>query len=391
MTDSAAQTPRHLDRAALGEPLTIRAVTIPNRIAMAPMTRGFSAGGIPTAASADYYARRARGGTGLIITEAVGVEHPSALGEAGQGIDEAPVLYGTKPLEGWRRVVEQVHAEGAKIVPQLWHQGVIRAPGTGPFPDAPTIGPSGVWGPLGTTSLESDKIPSNPVLGDPLTDEQIQDVIDAFVGAAANAVGVGFDGIAIHGAHGYLLDNFLWEGTNLRTDRWGGDRKRRNAVIVEILSGIRRVIGDRRPIIFRFSQWKLQDYRAELARTPSELEEILGPMAEAGVDMFDASVRFFDRPAFEGSDMNLAGWAKKLTGKLSMTVGGVGLNKGTFDDAGGLAAVDNIDKIMARFARGEFDMVAVGRALIGDPDWTRKMLDHTLPHPFHPRQLETLE
>lgn len=123
----------------------------------------------------------------------------------------------------------------------------------------------------------------------------------------------------------------------------------------------------------RFSQWKQQDFKARLANTPAELEEILTPMADAGVDVFDASVRTFQRaefPAQSGPDgaLNLAGWAKKITGRLSMTVGGIGLNEGLEAQH----TRDTLELLMERFARGEFDLVGVGRALLQDPGWTRK-------------------
>jgi 2,4-dienoyl-CoA reductase-like NADH-dependent reductase (Old Yellow Enzyme family) len=373
-------------------------MTVNNRIVMAPMTRGYSPYGVPDEAVAAYYARRAAGGAGLVITEGVGIDHPSALGDAGLGEDNIPVIFGDAPLQGWKRVIERVHAVGGRIVPQLWHQGVMRIAGTGPVPDAPTIGPSGIWGPVGYTTLSAAKIPQSGVIGRPLTEEEIQDVVDAFVRGAVNAASVGFDGIALHGGHGYLLDNFLWSGTNVRDDRWGGDFRRRSEVVVEIVKGIRRSIDRPLPIFFRFSQWKQQDYRAKLAETPEELEQVLGPMADAGVDVFDASVRYFDTPAFQGSELNLAGWAKKLTGKLSMTVGGVGINKdtGVPNHAGGsdvseVRASDNIGLVARRFDRGEFDLVAVGRAMIGDAAWARKALSGMLPDAYHPRQLNSLD
>jgi 2,4-dienoyl-CoA reductase-like NADH-dependent reductase (Old Yellow Enzyme family) len=380
------------DTAALNEPLAIRGTRLPNRVVMSPMTRGFCPGGAPTEQVRNYYQRRAAGGFGLIITEAVGIDHPSALGDAGLGEDNIPVLHGEAPLAGWRRVVDAVHAAGAKIVPQLWHQGVMRIPGTGPHPDAPTLGPSGLWGPSGrTTSIDAAKIPAEPKIGQPMSDEEIESVIEAHVRSARNAVIAGFDGIAIHGGHGYLIDTFLWDETNHRTDRWGGDRVRRSAFAAEIVRRIRAAIGPELPIFFRFSQWKQQDFRAQLGATPQELEQVLGPLADAGVDVFDASVRYFDRPAFAGSDLNLAGWARKLTGKHSMVVGGIGINKGMYDSKSDVAAVDNVRAVINRFARGEFDLVAVGRAAIGDPDWARKAIAAEAVEPFDPESLTELK
>ena len=362
--------------APLFSPLALRSLTIRNRIVMAPMTRNFSPHGIPGENVAAYYRRRAEGDVGLIVTEGVGIDHPAALGDAGLLETNVPHLHGDEALAGWRRVVRDVHAAGGAILPQLWHQGVLRKAGTGPHPDAPSCRPSGLWGPIGrTTSLASEDGGEFSTPTAPMTETEIADVIAAYGRSAANAMAVGFDGIAIHGAHGYLPDNFLWAETNRRTDRWGGDISRRSAFAAEVVRTIRRVIGPDKPIVFRFSQWKQQDFKARLATTPEELEAVLTPLAEAGVDVFDASVRYFNRAEFEGSELNLAGWARKITGKLSMTVGGVGLNKGMYDSKreGGAGSGHNFAPLMERFSRGEFDLVAVGRSLLHDPQWTRKV------------------
>ena len=377
--------------APLFQPLRVRGLVLPNRIVMAPMTRSFSPGGVPTTQVADYYRRRAEGETGLLITEGVGVDHPAALGEAGLGENDLPHMHGEMALRGWQQVVDEVHAAGGRIMPQLWHQGAMRAAGTGPHPDARSCRPSGVWGPAGgTVSIPADYMARLAVPTAPMSESEIAEVIAAYERSARHARDLGFDGIALHGAHGYLIDNFLWEGTNQRADQWGGDRRRRSRFAAEVVRAIRAVVGEELPIIFRFSQWKQQDFKARLATTPSELEEVLGPIADAGVDVFDASVRYFHRAEFPGSPLNLAGWARKLTGKLAMTVGGIGLDKGMYDSnrEGGAAAVDNIGLLMGRFNAGEFDLVEVGRSLLNDPLWTRKL---RLGEPQQPLDNERLK
>lgn len=364
--------------APLFEPFALRGLKLANRVVMAPMTRGFSPDGVPGDDVAAYYRRRAEAGTGLIITEGVGVDHPAALGGSGVDGDNTPHMYGDDALAGWKRVVDAVHAAGGAIIPQLWHQGVMRETGTGPHPDVLSVRPSGIWGPLDKQRTVTDdymeQVAAKP--GEPMTESEIGDVIEGFARSAEAAIRIGFDGIAIHGAHGYMIDTFLWDGTNRREDRWGGDRKRRTAFAVELVRAIRRAIGDEPVIDFRFSQWKQQDIRALLATTPAELEEVLGPIADAGVDIFDASQRYFDRPEFEGSPLNLAGWAKKVTGKHAQTVGGVGLASGMYDsqkDGKSAAALINVHKVADRLARGEFDLVGVGRAIMHDPAWTRRI------------------
>lgn len=366
--------------APLFKPFALRDLNLANRIVMAPMTRGFSPSGVPGEDVAAYYRRRAEAGVGLILTEGVGVDHPAALGGSGVDGDNAPHMYGKAALEGWRHVVDEVHGAGGVIMPQLWHQGVMREMGTGPHPDVESVRPSGTWGPLDKTAMVSpeylESVAAKP--GRAMTDEQVVDVIEGFARSARFAMDVGFDGIAIHGAHGYMVDDFLWEGTNQRSDRWGGDHVGRAAFAVELIKAIRREIGPGPIINFRFSQWKQQDVRAQLAETPDQLAQILGPIADAGVDIFDGSQRFFDKAEFAGSPLNLAGWAKKLTGKAAQTVGGVGLASGVYDskkDGGSAAALINVHKVAERLAKGEFDLVGVGRAIMHDPAWTRRIRD----------------
>ena len=132
-----------------------------------------------------------------------------------------------------------------------------------------------------------------------------------------------------------LSDRHLLLGETNRAQRSPGAAASRMRVALRRRSGARdsRSVGPDLPIFFRFSQWKQQDFRARLAQTPQELERVLGPIADAGVDVFDGSVRYFDRAEFEGSPLNLSGWAKKLTGKLAMAIGGIGLDRGMYDSS----------------------------------------------------------
>ena len=207
-----------------------------------------------------------------------------------------------------------------------------------------------------------------------MTDSEIADVIAAFARSAADARDIGFDGIAIHGAHGYLVDSFFWHETNRRTDAWGGPTLAERAHFgVELVKAIRNAVGDI-PIMFRYSQWKLQDYEGRLANNPSELESLLGPLSDAGVDIFDASTRYYHLPAFEGSALTLAGWTKKITGKPTSAVGGIGLSKELKESFTGAVEVnDNIGDVEARIDAGEFDLASVGRSILADPAWVEKV------------------
>lgn len=343
----------------LFSPFTFNGLTVPNRIAMAPMTRMFSPNEIPGEDVAAYYRRRAEGGTGLIITEGTTVGH-----RVSTMADTIPAIHGNAALDGWRRVVNEVHEAGGKIVPQLWHVGTMRNQEHAPNPEEPSAGPSGLF------------VPGKKI-AEPMTPEDIQNCIDAFKQSAVDAREVGFDGIELHGAHGYLIDQFFWGGTNERDDEYGGaNSAERTRFAVDIIKAIRAEVGDDFPLILRFSQWKQQDFEQRLADTPEELDAFLKPLTDAGVDMFHCSTRRFWEPEFEGSDLNLAGWTKKLTGKPTMTVGSVGLSGEFIAGMGGESSEPtSIDKLLERLEKDEFDMVAVGRALLVDPEWAHKVRD----------------
>ena len=287
-----------METTALFRPFTLRStsgaevLTLPNRIVMAPMTRQRSPGGIPGPDVAAYYRRRAEGGTGLIITEGTTVDDPVSS----MSVD-VPNFFGAS-LEGWRRVVDEVHAAGGKIAPQLWHVGMARSQkGTVWHPEQPSIGPSGLVR------------PGKPG-GEAMSVERIGKVVDAFARAAADTRALGFDALELHGAHGYLIDQFLWAGTNGRTDDYGGSLERRLRFAVEIVAAVRSAVGPDFPMILRLSQWKQQDFSAKLAETSEALTRLLTPLSDAGVDIFHCSQRRFWEPEFEGSNLNFAGWAR---------------------------------------------------------------------------------
>jgi 2,4-dienoyl-CoA reductase-like NADH-dependent reductase (Old Yellow Enzyme family) len=348
----------------LFQPITLGNLELANRIVMAPMTRGFSPKGVPGRDVADYYRRRAEQQVGLIVTEGTLVNHPAAA----QGLDR-PNFYGEESLSGWAEVVKAVHEAGGKIVPQLWHVGMARqAEGDNPNPEALPIGPSGI------------DVPTFEKRSEDMTLEEIEHMVKAFGQAASDAKRLGFDGIEIHGAHGYLIDQFFWEKTNHRQDQYGGDLLARTRFAEEIIKACRLEVGPDFPIIFRFSQWKIGDYDAKLASTPEELSAFLAPLKEAGVNIFHCSQRRYYEPEFEGSDLNLAAWTKKLSGLPTITVGSVGLDS-TFTEffthgTGGKAT--SFTPLIKSLEKNEFDLVAVGRALLADPEWVTKTSDNRI-------------
>lgn len=360
-----SQTSNALDTSSLFEPFTLGDLSLENRLVMAPMTRTFSPKGVPGENVAAYYRRRVEGGIGLVLTEGTWIPHPSASNE-----ENAPRFYGEDALAGWRHVVNEVHAAGGKIMPQLWHVGLTHRPKAANIYDDVVEDFSGRLSPSGFVA-SGDRIAEGMSRADG------EALISAYAEAAGTAQLLGFDGVEIHGAHGYLVDQFFWSETNQRHDRWGGPSlKDRAAFGVDMIRACREKVGPHFPIILRFSQWKLQDFGARLAQTPQELESLLGPLSAAGVDIFHASQRRFWEVEFEGSPLNLAGWAKKLTGKPSITVGSVGLDKELLEtgaDPATVAEVGKIDRLIEMRERGDFDLVAIGRALIADPDWPAKV------------------
>jgi len=348
----------------LFSPFSLGSLTLANRVLMAPMTRNMSPNNIPSDGVVEYYRQRAAGGVGLIVTEGTCVGHKAA-----SGYPDVPFIAGDEALAGWQNVVDAVHAEGGKIAPQLWHVGGIRKPGVEPGGDLPGYSPSGMAFP-------------GKVTGHAMSKADIDEVVESFIQSAVDAKRIGFDAVEIHGAHGYLLDQFFWPGTNHRDDEYGGSLENRTRFACEIISGIRAKVGSDFPIIFRFSQWKQQDYNARLAETPEQLGEFLQPLSDAGTDIFHCSTRRFWEPEFTDSELNLAGWAKKLTGKPSITVGSVSLSADFLPEGGDVAFKDSdiasLDNLIHRLKNKEFDLVAVGRALIANPDWANKVRDNQM-------------
>ena len=361
---------------SLFQPFRIQNLTLANRIVMAPMTRAFSPGGIPGPDVAAYYRRRAENGVGLILSEGTAINHPAAVSDP-----KIPRFHGEDALAGWAHVLAGVHAAGGRMMPQLWHVGMMRKPGDLPNPEAPPVGPSGIAVPAGK-------------LSEPLIDSEIAGLIHAYAQGAAAAKRLGFDGVELHGAHGYLIDQFFWDATNQRTDRYGGDLAARTRFAADVIRACRKEVGPDFPILLRFSQWKIQDFNARLAATPGALERFLGPLSDAGVDIFHCSTRRFWEPEFEGSNLNLAGWTKKLTGKPAITVGSVGLDNdmmASFREGKG-ADVSGLDAVVGMIDRGEVDLVAVGRALLSDPGWAAKIRDQRIQdlQPFNAEAMKVL-
>lgn len=337
---------------ALFQPFALANLTLRNRFVMAPMARGKSPGGMPTPDVVEYYCRRAAGGVGLIITEGSLVDHPLAA-EPGSSIPRMT----EETVTAWRTVTEAVHYQGAAIFVQLWHLGPQTSPGVAAF-----------------------EIPEKGVRV--ASEEELENLTGAYLRSALSAQEAGFDGIEIHGAHGYFIDSFL------RTHAAVEPESRRGRFVADLVRRIRLAVGPSYLVGFRFSQWSVSDYRSQYMQSPEEMARVLLPLREAGVDIFHASVGFrsFWLREFAGSSLSLAGWTRALTGCPVITVGGVGLHKEQFfgDGDGSAAQLEDM------FHNGEFDLAAIGRALIADPQWCEKVRKNEIESiiPFREEHLQ---
>jgi 2,4-dienoyl-CoA reductase-like NADH-dependent reductase (Old Yellow Enzyme family) len=349
----------------LFKPLAIRNLRLRNRFVMPGMQRGFMSDGAPTPKMVQYMRRCAAGGTGLIISESTSPDHPSAYWQPMMGRIEA----GT--LKAWREIVTAVRGEGAGFLLQLWHPGAMRkvAPGH-PLAGYPAFSPSGL-------------IQAGRSNGRAMTLEDLEDLKQAYVRAAAHAQSLGADGIEVHSAHGYLLDQFLWAETNIRQDGYSGPTLTERARYpAEIVAAIRTTVGDNFVISYRFSQFKEVDYGATVASDPHDLRAMLARLRAAGVDMFNVSSRRFHKrewPESEHPELTIAEWTKRMTDAPVMTCGSVGLNvemfANLFDDQepSELSIEHDLRTLAERVERGSLDLVGVGRMHIANNDFVNKV------------------
>lgn len=347
----------------LFNPFRLKSLHMKNRFVMAPMTRSFSPNGVPTDDVANYYKKRAQGDVGLILSEGTVVDRPSS-----SNAPNIPRFHGEDSLRGWKKVISEVKEAGGCMAPQIWHMGVHANHHLSQW-----VPPTAFEGPSTLYAAGKEN-------GRAMSESDIADTIAAFARAAADAKRLGFDAVEVHGAHGYLVDQFFWAVTNNRKDGYGGKTlAERSRFAVELVKAVRAAVGEDFALLLRLSQWKPSEYTGKLASSPKEMEAWLQPLAEAGVDIFHCSQRRFWDPEFEGSSLNFAGWAKKLTGKATITVGSIGLS-GEFLKAfaGEVSTPTSIDELVTRFDQGEFDLVAVGRAILADPEWIHKIADGRL-------------
>ena len=342
---------------ALFSEYNLNGLKLKNRIVMAPMTRNFSPNGIPGEYAPEYYSKRAAGGVGLIITEGVEVSHRAA-----SGYPDVPNLESDESKRMWEKVINSVHKNGSPIFCQLWHVGGIRKLGMPPTPEIPGFTPSGFVKPGKKVAYE-------------MTEDDIEELINIYANDAKICEELGFDGVEIHGAHGYLIDQFFWDAINTRTDQYGGSLENRARFASKIIEQTQKGTSADFQVGMRVSQWKQQDYEAKITSDKDELDAFLNMLKNAGADFLHCSNRRFWEGEFSEDGLNLAGIAKKATGLTSISVGSVGVDKDFIRLYSGdhQTQTTDLDKLHAKMNNSEFDLIAVGRALLSDPEWANKV------------------
>jgi 2,4-dienoyl-CoA reductase-like NADH-dependent reductase (Old Yellow Enzyme family) len=366
MLEESATPAADYDITPLLQPLQIRRLQLRNRFVMPGMQRYWCVDGAPDHRLREYYRRRVLGGAALIISESCAIDHPSAT--------KNPTFARISPdtRDAWRACVAGVHEAGGAMFLQLWHQGAVNYGGDAETnPAFVALSPSGLSHP-------------GESFGRGATEADLSSLKRAFVQGALDAEEIGADGVELHAAHGFLLDQFLWPGTNLRTDRYGGPAITDRATFVaEVAAAVRAATGPDFVISIRISQWKESDFDARIAEEPDQLGQLIPMLRSAGADIFHVSTRRFWTPEWDGSDLGLAGWVKSFTDAPVIAVGSVGLDIDVMASLNGEEArptgATRIDELVRRFQRGDFDLVSVGRSQIGDPEWVEKMRHRRIP------------
>lgn len=331
----------------LFSPLTIRSMRLKNRLVMPPMATNFGTReGFVTEKLKQHYAARARGGIGLIIVESSGVDDP-----VGVALRNNPGLYDAKFEPGLRDLVACIHEQGAKVAYQVNHGGKrATRENTGLQPVAPS--------PLPIRARPPDW-PGNEVPHE-LTLEEIRRIVGHFASAAARAQRVGADAIEIHGAHGYLVSEFLSRYDNIRTDEYGGSLENRARFALEVVRAVRKAVGDSFPISFRLCA----DEFVEGGITPEEACLTAKMLEKAGVDVFNVSAGTFNTIEMTIAPQSqppgyLVPLAERVKRSVSVPVIAVG-------------RINSPEIAEKALAEGKADLVAVGRALWADPEFPNK-------------------
>jgi 2,4-dienoyl-CoA reductase-like NADH-dependent reductase (Old Yellow Enzyme family) len=322
----------------------MKGAALRNRLAVAPMTRVSALeDGTPSQTMHDYYARFARGGFGLVITEGLYTDQAFS-----QGYRYQPGLADDEQARGWVAINQDIHRHGARIFAQLMHAGALSQ---GNRFRTHTVGPSAVR-PKGEQMrfYYGEGQYAEPA---EMTAADIDEVIQGFVDSALRAVRIaGFDGIEIHGANGYLLDQFLTAYSNRRTDRWGGDVHGRVSLLAEVVKAIKAAVGNEVPVGIRISQGKVNDFTSKWEGGEADAKVIFGTLAAAGADFIHVTEFEAWQPAFENGKDSLVALARRYAPALTIIVNG---------------SLHSIERAAQALELGA-DIVALGRGALANPD-----------------------
>lgn len=325
------------------DPVNIGAVDLPNRIVMAPLTRARSnREAVPNELMAAYYAQRAS--AGLIISEATGISRE------GLGWPNAPGLWNDDQVEGWKIVTKAVHDHGGRIVAQLWHMGRLVHPdvsGLQPVSSSATTAPD-------LAHTYEGKKPY--VEAKPAKLEDIDRIIADYANAALNAVAAGFDGVQIHGANGYLVDQFLRDGANVRDDIYGGSIENRIRFMTEVLQAVGDAIGMNR-VGIRFSP-NIYSQGVEDSDPIPLFEAVARRLEELGVPWIELREPLPGQPGPQPTERVSPAMRKLFSGKIFVN--------GGFDP----------ETARERMAEGIVDGISFGRPFIANPDLVRRIAEH---------------
>lgn len=342
-------------------PLDLAGMALRNRTVVAPMTRvSASPDGCATAPMAAYYRGFAEGGFGLVVSEGIYTDRAHSQGYLFQ-----PGLTDDAQRDAWRPVVDGVHRHGARMIAQLMHAGALSQ---GNRFRAGTRGPSAV--PPKGRQMGFYRGEGEYPLPQAMTEDEIAGAVRGFADAAVRAREAGFDGVEIHAANGYLLDQFLTEGVNLRDDRYGGDVRHRLRLTEEVVQAVRAGVGADFVVGVRISQGKVNDFGHKWSGGERDAAVVFGTLGRLPVDYLHTTEFEAWRPAF-GAGPSLAALAKRYAP-------GPVLANGSLHDP---------VQAIGMLARGEADAVALGRGALTHADWPQRVRGG---HPIAPFDRELL-
>lgn len=323
----------------LFSPFQVKSFTLKNRIGVAPMTRMSSSGdSIPRQDVFDFLISRGKNGAAIVYTEAIVTDYESAQGYPGQAR-----MVTQRQIESWRPVVRAIQKEGSIAIMQMFHCGRMAWPDINPANRV--IAPS---------AITPKQI--NPMTGEPypvpdiMTQFDIDHVIVGFVETAKGAFEAGFDGIEIHGAHGYLINNFLSSYSNERTDLYGGSVENRFRFAHEVIQAVKNVIPDDRLLTFRISNWGVADMEVSLFKNKDEWQELIKLLSKEPIDAISVSTYRYKDKAL-GTDRNMAQITREVTDLPIMICGQI------------------YDRTSAEDSLTDADIVLSAKSMLLNPDW----------------------